>query len=75
MLVTKSARSPGVLPGWRAGATDGVVGPSDAPDTFLSLSRIVAGVGAAVLVSCVRGVTSASGNVCVASLSQNGLFS
>ena len=75
ILTTKSARSPGVLPRRRAGATDTVLCPLYAPGTFLFLSRTVAGVGAAVLLSCVRGVTSASGNACVASLTQIGLFS
>ena len=75
MLATKSSRSPGVLPGWRVGAADAVVGPSDTPGTLLFLSRTVAGVGAAVLLSCVRGVTSESGNVCVALLLRNWLFS
>ena len=53
MLSTKSARSTGVLPGWRAGATDAVVGPLYSPGTFLFLSSAVAGVGAAVLLSWV----------------------
>ena len=53
MLATKSARSPGVLPGWRAGATDAVAGPLYAPGTFLFLSRTVADVDAAVLLSWV----------------------
>ena len=75
MLTPKSARSPGVLLGWRAGATDTVVGPLYAPGTFLFLSRTVADVVAAVLLSCARGVTPASGNACVASLTQNRLFS
>ena len=74
MLATKSSRSPGVLPGWRVGAADAVVGPSDTPGTLLFLSRTVAGVGAAVLLSCVRGVTSELGNICVTLLSRNGLF-
>ena len=75
MLATKSAHSPGVLPGWRLGASDAVVEPSDTPGTLLFLSRTVAGVCAVVLLSCVRGVTSESGNVCVAPLSRNRLFS
>ena len=75
MLATKRSRSPGVLPGWRVGATDAVVGPSDTPGTLLFLSRTVASVGAAVLLSCIRGVTLESGNVCVALLSRNWLFS
>ena len=75
MLATKSAHSPGVLPGWCVGASDAVVGPSDTPGTLLFLSRTVAGVSAVVLQSCVCGVTSESGNVCVASLSRNRLFS
>ena len=75
MLATKSAHSPGVLPGLCVGATGAVVGPSDTPGTLLFLSRTVAGVSAVVLLSCVRGVTSKSGNVCVASLSWNRLFS
>ena len=75
VLSTTSARSPGVLLGWRVGAIDAVVGPSDTPGWLLFLSRTVAGVGAPVLLSCVRGVTSESGNVCVTSFSRNGLFS
>ena len=74
MLATKSSRSPGVLPEWRVGAADAVVGPSDTSGTLLFLSRTVAGVGAAVLLSCVRGVTSELGNICVTLLSRNGLF-
>ena len=74
MLATKSSRSPGVLPGWRVGAADAVVGLSDTPGTLLFLSRTVAGVGAAVLLSCVRGVTSELGNVCMTLLSRNRLF-
>ena len=53
MLATKSARSPGVLPGWCAGATDAVVGPLYSPGRFLFLSSAVAGVGTAVLLSWV----------------------
>ena len=74
MLATKSSRSPGVLPEWRVGAADAVVGPSDTPGTLLFLSRTVAGVGAAVLLSCIRGVTSELGNVCMTLLSRDGLF-
>ena len=74
MLSTTSAHSPGV-PGRRVGAIDAVVGPSDTPGRLLFLSSTVAGLGAAVLLSCVRGVTSESGNVCVTSLSRNGFFS
>ena len=73
MLATKSAHSHGV-PGWRVGAINAVVGPSDTPGTLLFLSSTVAGVGAAVLLSCVRGVTSESGNLCMTSLSRNGFF-
>ena len=74
MLATKSSRFPGVLPGWRVSAADAVVGPSDTPGTLLFLSRTVVGVGAAVLLSCIRGVTSELENVCMTLLSRDGLF-
>ena len=63
LLATKHARSPGVLPGWHDGMADAVVDPSEPPGTLLFLSMAIVGVGAAVPLSCVRVVTSASGNM------------